>query len=297
MNLQKIKTNLIIIMIILAIAGGYVFFLLSPRIFSESKDNLLNTPLGSPVSVGQSHSLTVESWLYCKKDREMEIILSFDTTASDPSEKYVYQVISRNSARDTKEVEYEVKYQSSKFSTLFIKNVPNDFNEMAVNVGYIDKHAEDEVSATDATTSSYSSSNNDVKAVFTTIFTNQYTVEITDKIEALNVIELYIGKINSENESLQEEIDGLYDDNDKLSVQQEDILERVSELRNSQEYVTEKESLKIEEDIKSYQNTYDSYQATIDSNLIKIDEYNDTILSNNEKIEELEEIKEEANKR
>lgn len=297
MNLQKIKTNLIIITIILAIAGGYVFFLMSPRIFSESKDNLLNTPLGTPMSVGQSHSLTVESWLYCKKDREMEIILSFDTTASDPSEKYVYQVISRNSARDTKEVEYEVKYQSSKFSTLLIKNVPNDFNEMAVNVGYIDKHAEDEVSPIDATTSSYSSSNNNVKAVFTTIFTNQYTVEMTDKIEALNVIELYIGKINSENENLQEEIDKLYDDNDKLSVQQKDILERVSELRNSQEYVTEKESLKIEEDIKSYQNTYDSYQATIDSNLIKIDEYNDTILSNNEKIEELEEIKEEANNR
>lgn len=249
----------------------------------------MNTPLSTPINIGQSHSLTIENWWYCKKDSNMEIILSFNSTASTPSEKYVYQVISRNSAKDIKEVEYEVKYQSSKFAALYIKSVPSDFNEMAVNVGYIDKHAEDNLEPTS------SSSDKNVQAVFTTIFTNQYTVEATDKIEQLNIIELYIGKIESTNESLQEKIDELIKENDKLRIQQEDILERVSELRNSQEYVTEKEELEIEEEIKNHQKTYDTYQATIESNLLTVDDYEDNIFSNNEKIDELREIKKEAN--
>ena len=43
---KEIKRNLVIVIIIAVVIGGYAFFFLSPRIFRESKDNLLNTEFG-----------------------------------------------------------------------------------------------------------------------------------------------------------------------------------------------------------------------------------------------------------
>ena len=61
---KEIKRNLVIIMIIAVVIGGYAFFFLSPRFFRESKDNLLNTEFGKEVKAGSGFSVTVEDWQY-----------------------------------------------------------------------------------------------------------------------------------------------------------------------------------------------------------------------------------------
>lgn len=67
----------------------------------------------------------------------MQIILSFDNTAIDASEEYIFQAVSRNVVKESKEVEYEVTYQSSSFVNVMLYNIPDDFNELALNVGYV----------------------------------------------------------------------------------------------------------------------------------------------------------------
>ena len=42
---KEIRRNLVIIIILAVVIGGYAFFFLSPRIFQESKENLLNTEI------------------------------------------------------------------------------------------------------------------------------------------------------------------------------------------------------------------------------------------------------------
>ena len=101
---KEIKRNLVIVIIIAVVIGGYAFFFLSPRIFRESKDNLLNTEFGKEVKAGSGFSVTVEDWQYCKAEQSMAVIFSFKNTSNNPSEKIEYAAVSRNGARETKSV-------------------------------------------------------------------------------------------------------------------------------------------------------------------------------------------------
>ena len=109
---KEIKRNLVIIIIIAVVIGGYAFFFLSPRIFRESKENLLNTEFGKEVKAGSGFSVTVEDWQYCKAEQSMAVIFSFKNTNSNPSEKIEYAAVSRNGAHETKSVPCKVIYQS-----------------------------------------------------------------------------------------------------------------------------------------------------------------------------------------
>ena len=126
---KEIKRNLVIVIIIAVVIGGYAFFFLSPRIFRESKENLLNTEFGKEVKAGSGFSVTVEDWQYCKAEQSMAVIFSFKNTSNNPSEKIEYAAVSRNGARETKSVPCKVIYQSPTMATLTLDAVPKDFNE------------------------------------------------------------------------------------------------------------------------------------------------------------------------
>lgn len=84
---KEIRRNLVIIIILAVVIGGYAFFFLSPRIFRESKENLLNTEIGKEVKAGSGFSVVVEDWQYCKAEQSMAVIFSFKNSNSNPSEK------------------------------------------------------------------------------------------------------------------------------------------------------------------------------------------------------------------
>ena len=134
---KAIKGNTAIIGMLAVIVFCYAFFFLSPRIFLPSEDSLLYTNLRTPVVINSDHSVTIENWIYSQKEKQMQIILSFDNTAIDASEEYIFQAVSRNVVKESKEVEYEVTYQSSSFVNVMLYNIPDDFNELALNVGYV----------------------------------------------------------------------------------------------------------------------------------------------------------------
>ena len=283
---KEIKRNLVIIIIIAVVIGGYTFFFLSPRIFRESKENLLNTEFGKEVKAGSGFSVTVEDWQYCKAEQSMAVIFSFKNTNSNPSEKIEYAAVSRNGAHETKSVPCKVIYQSPTMATLTLDAVPKDFNELAICVRFVNKHA----SEGSALAFSPEFSESEFKEATATVFTNIYTVTSADSIKELDVIDLYRQKIERENKTLGDEIKALESENAGYELTQSDILARVAELRKDEQFLTDKEFEENQSQIKSYRESYDSYTKKIERNNETIGEKQATIKKNNAKITELDTI-------
>ena len=284
---KEIRRNLVIIIILAVVIGGYAFFFLSPRIFRESKENLLNTEIGREVKAGSGFSVVVEDWQYCKAEQSMAVIFSFKNSNSNPSEKIEYAAVSRNGARETKAVRCRVIYQSPTMATLTLDEVPKDFNEMAICVKFVNKHATED--ATTALTPEFSES--EFKEVTATVFTNVFTVTEADSIKELNVIDLYRQKIERENKALADEIQKLQGENAGYEVTQSDILARVSELRKDEQFLTDKEFEENQRQIKSFRDSYDRYTAQIERNNEEIRDKQSIIRKNNAKIKELDSIR------
>ena len=283
---KEIRRNLVIIIILAVVIGGYAFFFLSPRIFRESKENLLNTEIGREVKAGSGFSVVVEDWQYCKAEQSMAVIFCFKNSNSNPSEKIEYAAVSRNGARETKAVRCKVIYQSPTMATLTLDAVPTDFNEMAIRVKFVNKHATED--ATTALTPKLSES--EFKEVTATVFTNVFTVTEADSIKELNVIDLYRQKIERENKALADEIKKLQGEKAGYEVTQSDILARVAELRKDEQFLTDKELEENQSQIKSYRESYDRYTARIAKNNEEIQEKQAVIRKNNAKIKELDSI-------
>lgn len=283
---KEIQRNLVIIIILVFVIGGYAFFFLSPRIFRESKDNLLNTEFGKEVKAGSGFSVTVEDWQYCKAEQSMAVIFSFKNTSNNPSEKIEYAAVSRNGARETKSVPCNVIYQSPAMATLTLDAVPKDFNELAIRVRFVNKHVSE--GSTLAFSSEFSES--EFKEATATVFTNIYTVTSADSIKELDVIDLYRQKIERENKTLSDEIKALESENAGYELTQSDILARVAELRKDEQFLTDKEFEENQSQIKSYRESYDSYTKKIERNNETIGEKQTTINKNNSKIKELNNI-------
>ena len=284
---KEIRRNLVIIIILAVVIGGYAFFFLSPRIFRESEENLLNTEIGREVKAGSGFSVVVEDWQYCKAEQSMAVIFCFKNSNSNPSEKIEYAAVSRNGARETKAVRCKVIYQSPTMATLTLDAVPTDFNEMAIRVKFVNKHATED--ATTALTPKLSES--EFKEATATVFTNIYFVTEADSIKELNVIDLYRQKIERENKALADEIQKLQGENAGYEVTQSDILARVSELRKDEQFLTDKEFEENQRQIKSFRDSYDRYTAQIERNNEEIRDKQSIIRKNNAKIKELDSIR------
>jgi len=287
---KGIKRNLVIIKILAFVVGGYAFFFLSPRIFREGKENLLYTEPGQDVKAGSGFSVAVEDWQYCKQEQSMAVIFSFKNTNSNPSEKIEYAAVSRNGARETKPVLCEVNYQSPTMATLTLNKIPSDFNEMAIRVKFVNKHAEEGT----ATALPSELSESEFKEATATVFTNVYTVTEADSIEKLDVIDLYRQKVERENATLDDDIQTIQGENAGYARTQSDILARVAELRKNEQYLTDREFEENQSQIKTYQDSYDRYTAQIKRNDEKIQEKQATIEKNNAKIKELDAIQSQA---
>ncbi|MBQ4261452.1 MAG: hypothetical protein II709_06185 [Ruminococcus sp.] len=285
--LKEIRRNLVIIIILAVVIGGYAFFFLSPRIFRESKEKLLNTEIGREVKAGSGFSVVVEDWQYCKAEQSMAVIFCFKNSNSNPSEKIEYAAVSRNGARETKAVRCKVIYQSPTMATLTLDAVPTDFNEMAIRVKFVNKHATED--ATTALTPKLSES--EFKEVTATVFTNVFTVTEADSIKELNVIDLYRQKIERENKALADEIKKLQGEKAGYEVTQSDILARVAELRKDEQFLTDKELEENQRQIKSFRDSYDRYTAQIERNNEEIRDKQSIIRKNNAKIKELDSIR------
>lgn len=278
-----IKKNFVIVLLLAFVVGGYVFFFLSPRIFKEGKENLMNTEFSTYVNAGSNYAVAVEDWIYSESEHSMEVILSFQHKGNNPSELIEYAAMSRNSSRDSKAVKCECTYQSPNLATVILNDVPKDFNEMGIKVRFFNKH----LSLEDSLSATTSSSQPEFTEESVVVYTNIYTVTITESVQNVDVIQLYSDKIKREIDSLEKENTTILAEIQEMKTQQRDILERVSELRANEKYLTESELKKNQSDISSYQSTYDLLTSQIKTKNEKISENSTMIDKNNQKIREL----------
>lgn len=279
---SKAMKSIGIVALIAFIVIGYAFFFASPRIFAPNKDDLLITETGKEVSINTTHKIKVEDWIYSEKEQKMQVVLSLISTSMDASEKYVYKAVSRTQAKEAEQVNVDVTYQSSNFANLIIENVPKNFCEMAISVGYIDKHAEKQ--------SKSKGDKDNIEASFTTVYTNVYKVSKADKIEPMSVLDIYIGKIKDNINEWNKEIENLTDEIELNKSKQEDILQVVAELQQNKKYMTANEAEKIETQITSYKTSYDKYTDMIKNSEAEIAELNDKISDAKAKQAEIEQI-------
>lgn len=277
---NKFKSNTVLMIIIAVIAVGYAFFFLSPRLFVPSEESLLYTETKTPVTINSNHKVTIENWLYSPQSKEMQVILSFDNTAIDASEKYIFQAVARNAVKESTEINYDVTYESTNFVNLVLSDIPSDFVEVALYVGY----------TADKDTVLNNGNTDEKDAAYTTVYTNKYKVSTADKIEPLSAVEMYINKLDDEVKNYESDINDLNKQISDVEDSQKDILTKVDQLNKDKEYMTVNEAKKVDEQISAYEASYKIYTEKINDYKDSISEIEDDIDTAKSKISELKTI-------
>lgn len=282
MALKFIKKNLILIIIIVLIFGGYVFFFNTPRIFKESGENLMYTELNKAVSLGDNYSVSVEDWEYSESENAMMVILSISSRNDINSKSFSYSAASRLNADEAKNAPCEVTTEIPAFTSIIIKNVPANFQEVALGVAMKNKHE----SAVE-TENTEKSQNKQV-----VLFSNRETVTRVESVKSLDVVGIYIKRLKASIEEKEKQISDIENESKDQKATQTDILERVAELRAQEIYLTDEQLDAQRRTVKDLQNSYDSATKQIESNDKKIKQLKEEIETVNDKIADLEEMRE-----
>ena len=286
MALKFIKKNLILIIIIVLIFGGYVFFFNTPRIFKESGENLMNTELNQSVSIGDGYSVSVEEWEFSESENAMMVILSLSSRSGINDKTFTYSAASRLNTGEAKNAPCDVITEIPAFTSVVIRNVPANFQEVALGVLMKDKHESAVKTETGNTEKS-----KDKQVV---LFSNRETVTRVASVKNLDVVGIYIKRLKALIEDTEKQITDIENENKDQKTKQADILELVAELRAQEIYLTDEQLESQRRTVKDLQNNYDSATKQVENNEKKIKQLKEDIRLVNEKITELEDIRKEG---
>ena len=207
-----------LIILILSIIAGYVFFLLSPLLFHETPEKTL-TKLNTDVGFANGR-VQVTEWVYSKKQNLMEVCcntvgISLKETEFEASCNYTYR------SKGSSALKAELVYSTNDYFALHIYGVPEDWYCVSVRgtqitkAGVVDTTAEnDYVSESDNVSYGYIYTCVDdvekVDHIDKDKTEEQYTIEKTKRSIAYDevTIESNLSKISQ----LQDEIKDIEDD-------------------------------------------------------------------------------------
>lgn len=277
----KVSKNIFVIALLTIIVSGYIFFFISPHIFSLPIDNLLYTEIDKEQKIDELHKFTIEDWQYSEEQNRMEVIFSFDNLSYDGVNSYDYSVISRNKMKQSTRIDYEIVYESPTFSALIINDIPKDYYEIAITVSFEEIDLQS-VAAGEMIPKKYSR----------TVYTNMGKVHRVDNITEANIFNLYIDKLNRNVNEHKEEITTLEEQNAIYRDNLKNITEKAASLRESEMYMTNTQIEETERQIKELQNNYEANEKLIEDNEAKINDINIAIKEIEEKIEHIKIMKE-----
>ena len=286
MALKYIKKNLALIILVVLIFSGYIFFFNSPRIFKESGENLMYTDLNKAVSIGDNYTVSVEEWEFSESENAMLVILSIKSGSGINDKTFSYSAASRLNADEAKNVPCEVTTEIPAFTSVIIKNIPANFQEVALGVLMKDKHE----SAVKTETGDAEKS----KEKQVVLFSNRETVTRVESVKNLDVVSLYIKRLKALIEDKGKQITDIENENKDQKTKQADILEQVAELRAQEIYLTDEQLESQRRTVKDLQSNYDSATKQVENNEKKIKQLKEDIRLVNEKITELEDIRKEG---
>lgn len=259
------------------IACLFVFFFASPYIFVRSADDMLYTEIGKEIDIGSGHTVTVESWQYSENENEMEVVLSFNNTSFDGIDTYSYSAVSRNNGNNTQNLKTEALYESSFFSVVKISQLKS-FTEVRLTVSY-------------DTSPLLSGNDKENQTNYAALFTNIKKVEKTDGFTQKDIITLYKDKLQNQINEINLEIAEANSQISEYRKIQENILEKVAEIRDNQQYMTETELAGSESQIQSYEKSYNDYNTQIEGLEAQISDYSEEIEERQDKQKELDNLR------
>lgn len=109
---------------------GFLFFGTSSFFFAEEAP-VNETPINEAIRLSNGEIVTLHAWSYDTEKRTMRVRLSLDETPGNTNNllfRYVYK------ARPNAEKEVTLLYERNDQYVLELKNVPNDFGQLAVRI-------------------------------------------------------------------------------------------------------------------------------------------------------------------
>ena len=114
---------------------GFLFFGTSSFFFAEEAP-VNETPINEVIRLSNGETVTLHAWSYDTEKRTMRVRLSLDETPGNTNDhifRYVYK------ARPDSEKEVGLLYERNDQYVLELKDVPNDFDQLAVRIYGLDK--------------------------------------------------------------------------------------------------------------------------------------------------------------
>lgn len=254
----------------------FVFLFSSPYIFKRSAEQMYFTETGKEIEIGDNHTVMIESWQYSKDSNEMEVVLSFNNTSFDGIDTYQYAAISRDDSNNTQQLKTETLYESSFFSVVKISQLKK-FTEVRLLVSY--------------DTSPLLSSDKEQQTNSAALYTNINKVEEVDKFAEKDIVSLYKEKLNNQINEINLSITELQGEINEYKTIQTNILNRVAEIRDNQQYMTDTEREASEQQIQNYENSYNEYSSNIEDLESQIDDYNAQITERRNKQNQLDNLR------
>nr|WP_024127782.1 hypothetical protein [Exiguobacterium sp. S3-2]AHE40511.1 hypothetical protein [Exiguobacterium sp. S3-2] len=171
---------------------GFLFFGTSSFFFAEEAP-INETPINEAIRLSNGETVTLHSWSYDMDKRTMRVRLSLDETPGNTNDhlfRYVYK------ARPDSEKEVVLLYERNDQYVLELKDVPNDFDQLAVRIyGFDDSQSIDTLTPdkredglltslyADRRTIEQASHNSSNETTFTRLFVEDELTETEQQLE------------------------------------------------------------------------------------------------------------------
>lgn len=241
----KGKKSLYLVISFLVIVFGYVgIFFVS---CSSSRKGKLCTTIGEQIDYND-HYFTLESWIYSKEQKLMEVCLQVENMSFDGKDTYFTDVKDRTN----KKLETEVIVNTRDFLVIRIHNVTNKFNEISLRIYYDDVTKE-----------------NPLK-----IYTNQQDVECVEQIQDKTVEMYYVERNERKILAYEMDIESYRTEIGELESKIYNAQISIIDLESQDSYKTDSEIAEIRQKTTNIQIEISSYEkqiSTLESKIAEIE--------------------------
>lgn len=251
-KLIRAKGNLILKTLFALIVAFYVFSFASNYIFAPKESDLLYTPVKQD-NIIENTKLQIYDWKYSKSQNMMEVDLTIDDeTANLYTLSYTSKA--RMTGNELQNLSAKAVYQSSSYVVIFIKDIPENYNEILLSVD----------SENETTGSNIGS---------VSLYTNRYRATKVSNISKKTGVEYQIDRLNIGIENYQNKINSSQKSINKYNKNISSATNEIEKLREEQQYLTTDEIAESEEKIKSFNSSILGATNSIKSEQDKIRNY------------------------
>ena len=231
-EMYKKNKNLMFITLFIGMFVFYGFSFISPYLFSVNKDSLLYTEVKTDMELGEL-TVSINNWSYSPEEALMEVDINIDNENSEGI-SFNCAAMSRETGNTLTDLEADVIYSSSSYLVIFIKNIPERFNEVLLDLESVNNNLVDSVS----------------------FYTNKFKVKNVDYIKEKEPIEYQIDRLESNMDSFKSLIDNCNKQIKNYQKNNSEITKEIEKLRGEEQYLTTEEIRETESKISNYENEF-----------------------------------------